>query len=123
MSRERREQERFCLNLNARIQYRHHKQAQPTIETVAANISRGGAFLATEHSFPMASKVEIEFLLDLEGVRQLRFILDTEGLKLLSQGSAWVKITGVVIRRTDEGVGIIFDKDPQLTALHSSPPD
>ena len=117
MSRERREQERFSLNLQTKIHYRHKNNTTPVIETVAANISRGGAFLATDHSFPMASKVEIEFLLELKALKQLRFIISMDGLKQLSQGAIWVKITGIVIRKTEEGVGVIFDKDPQLTPL------
>jgi PilZ domain len=119
MSIERREQERFSLNLQARISYRHTDGHPPVIDTVAANVSAGGAFLQTSHHFPMAAKVRIEFLISLDDLKKLRFILSMESLKQLTGEQIWVSSSGIVIRQEPDGVGIIFDTDYQLTPMHS----
>ena len=117
MPQEKRIQERFSLNLQAKISYRHGPQDQPRIETVAANISAGGAFLETTHDFPLAAKVRVEFFLDVDDLRRLKFILSVDSLKNLVGNKVWVAASGIVIRRQAEGVGIIFDTDYQVTPL------
>ena len=117
MSIERREQERFSLNLQAKISYRHIQDQPLMIDTVAANISSGGAFLQTAHKFPMAAKVQVEFYLRVEDLKKLRFILSMESLKRLTDNNVWVSANGIVIRQEEDGVGIIFDTDYQLTPM------
>lgn len=117
MSTEKRSQERFSLNLQARISYRHSDDQSPAIATVAANISTGGAFLKTAHPFPMAAKVNIEFHLGFEELKLLKFILSMDSLKKLRGQTVWVQASGIVIRREADGVGIIFDTDYQLTPM------
>lgn len=119
MSIERRDQERFSLNLQARISYRHIKEQAPEIVTESANISSGGIFVKTGHKFPISSKVRIELYLSLEDLRKLKFILSMESLKQLTTPKFWVSTTGIVIRQEEDGVGIIFDTDYQLTPMHS----
>jgi Tfp pilus assembly protein PilZ len=121
MSIERREQKRFSLNLQAKISYRHIKDQPPVIDTAVANISSGGAFLKTDHKFPMAAKVKVEFYLTVDDLKKLRFILSMESLKQLTGKNIWVCANGVVIRQEEDGVGIIFDTDYQLTPMQ--PPD
>ena len=75
MGIERREQERFSLEIQAKISYRHAEEQAPVIESVAANISSGGAFLTTAHSFPVAAKIAMEFLVTIEDLKKLKFIL------------------------------------------------
>jgi len=118
---EKREQQRFFLNLQAKISYRHRKDQAPMIDTVAANISSSGAFLRTSHEFPLAAKVAIEFYLSIADLKKLRFILSMESLKQLTGSHIWVSANGIVIRREQDGVGIIFDTDYQLTPMR--PPD
>ena len=113
----RREQKRFSLNLQAKITYRHAVDQSPVIDTVAANISAGGAFLATDHNFPLASKVAIKFYLKVSDLQKLKFILSLESLRQINGDHTWVSTTGIVIRQTDEGVGIIFDTDYQITPM------
>jgi c-di-GMP-binding flagellar brake protein YcgR len=122
MSIERREQKRFSLNLQAKISYRHSKHHAPVIDTVAANISSGGAFVQTGHKFPLAAKVKIEFYLSVDDLKKLRFILSLDSLKQLTDKNIWVSASGIVIRREPEGVGIIFDTDYQLIAMQPSNP-
>lgn len=121
MLHDKRAQQRYALNLQARIFYRHTGDNKtPVIDTVAANISAGGAFLKTSHPFPLAAKVRIEFFLSVDDLRRLRFILSVESLKQLIGRNIWVRATGIVIRREADGVGIIFDTDYQLTPMHSA---
>jgi len=117
MSTERREQERFFLNLQARISAVQKGSAAPLVETVAANISAGGAFLETSHPFPIASKVHMEFLVTYEDLKKLRFILSYEGLKKLADNKVWISATGIIIRQETHGVAIIFETNYQLTPL------
>lgn len=120
MSTNRRVQERFSLNLQAKISYRHLTDDSPVYETVAANISAGGAFLETREEFAMASKVKIEFYLNLDDVKKLKFILSMDSLKKVQHNHVWVAATGIVIRQEENGVGIIFDTDYQITPMQSS---
>jgi hypothetical protein len=124
MPSEKRRQERFSLNLEAQLTYRHRPGEQPLIDTVAANISAGGAFLKTTHPFPLAAKVRVEFLLDLDDLRRLKFIVSQDALKTLDNNRVRVAASAIVIRRDADGIGIIFDTDYQLTALrHPSQPE
>jgi c-di-GMP-binding flagellar brake protein YcgR len=120
MSIERREQKRFSLNLQAKISYRHIEDQPPVVDTVAANISSGGAFVKTAHRFPLAAKVKIEFHISIDDLKNLRFILSMESLKQLTGKTVWVSASGIVIRQEPDGVGIIFDTDYQLTPMNSS---
>jgi PilZ domain len=117
MPSDKRRQERFSLDLQAKITYRHLAEQQPLIDTVAANISAGGAFLKTTQPFPLAAKVRVEFLLDLEDLKRLKFILSLDSLKNLENNKVWVAATAIVIRCQADGIGIIFDTDYQATSL------
>jgi c-di-GMP-binding flagellar brake protein YcgR len=114
---ERRQHQRFSLNLQARITYRHAGQEAPVVDTVAADISAGGAFVRTSHPFPLAAKIGIDFHISQDDLHRLKFILSRESLQQLAGGNIWVQATGIVIRREPEGVAIIFDADYQLTPL------
>lgn len=117
MTEDRREQERFSLGLQAKLTFRHVSEPSPVMEMVAANISSGGAFLQTVHDIPLAAKVLVEFLLDLDDLYRLKFILSTDDLRRLDTPKIWVKATAFVIRREAKGIAVIFAKDYQLSAL------
>lgn len=117
---DKRSQLRFSLNRQAKITYRHSINQSPAIDTVSANISSGGAFLLTTHPFPLAAKIQVEFLLSFEDVKQLKFILSLASLKNPTGENFWVNTTAIVIRREADGVGIIFDSDYQITPLQPS---
>jgi hypothetical protein len=123
MPSDKRAQERFSLNLQARISYRHSPDQLPVIDTVAANISAGGAFLTTSHPFPLAAKVRVEFLVSIEDLKRLKFILSMESLKNLAGNHLWVNATAIVIRREAYGIGIIFDTDYQFTPMRPPHPE
>lgn len=119
MSIDKRQQERFSLNLQAKISY-GEKNSFQQIDTMAANISPGGAFLSTDTDIPMAGKVKIEFHLDIDDLKKLKFVLSVQALKQLTGRKVWVTTTGVVIRKEEKGIGIIFDTNYQLTPMQSS---
>ncbi len=117
MSSDKREQKRFSVNVQAKISYRHTKDTPEVVETAAADISPSGVFLVTPHTFPMASKVLVEFYLHLDDLKRLKFILSVETLKKLTSDQIWVRASGIVIRQAENGVGIIFDTNYQLTPM------
>jgi c-di-GMP-binding flagellar brake protein YcgR len=120
-SQERRQQQRFSLNLQVKITA--ETEAGECLfheETIAANISSGGALILTNRKLPIASTVHLEFLLALEDLQKLRFILSVESLRACKGKHVWVKATGVVIRVEEKGVGIIFDTDYQISPMQPS---
>jgi len=118
MNTEQRDKKRFALNLEAKVLYRRATEDTLTINTVAADISAGGAFLKTLHPFPMAAQIKIHFRINYNDLKKLKFILSIDSLRRLSGGKVWVTATGIVVRQEENGVGIIFDTDYQLTPLH-----
>lgn len=123
MTDERRIQERFFLNLRAKISSSFlDPNSADSLETVAANISCGGAFLQVDTQLPLASKVNVEFFLSIDDLKKLKFILSMDTLRKLSgQEQVWVKTTGVVIRQQENGVAVIFDENYQLTPIRPVP--
>lgn len=120
MADERRLQQRFSLNLQAKISSSFQDPGtEEYIETVAADISSGGAFLQTEQKLPLASRVNVGFLLSIDNLRKLKFILSVDTLRTLAnqQQPVWVQATGVVIRQQERGVAVIFDRNYQLTPM------
>lgn len=119
-SHDRRRQERFSLDIQAKLSADVMSAGKNiTEETMATNISSGGAFVTTNLQIPLASKVYLEFLVDFEQLKMLRFILSLESLKAFTGKKIWVKATGIVIRVEKNGVGIIFDQDYQLSPMSS----
>ena len=78
--------------------------------------------MQTDHKFPLAAKVKIEFYLSVDDLKKMRFILSLDSLKQLTGKNIWVSASGIVIRREPEGVGIIFDTDYQLIPMQPSNP-
>lgn len=117
-SHDRRIQKRFSLDIQAKLSADKSSSGKMiSEETMATNISAGGAFVVTQHRIPLASKVYLEFLVDYEQLKKLRFILSLESLKSFTGKKIWVKATGIVIRQEDRGLGIIFDQDYQLSPM------
>lgn len=115
---DRRIQQRFSLDLQAKLSTDADSSGtRITEETTATNISSGGAFVTTNLQIPLASKVYLEFLVDYEQLTKLRFILSLHSLKSFTGKKIWVKATGIVIRQEENGLGIIFDQDYQLSPM------
>jgi hypothetical protein len=118
---ERRQQQRFSLDLQVKISTETETGKGGFYEeTIAANISSGGAFIITDRKLPLASTVQMEFFLAFEDLAKLQFILSVEGLRACKGKHVWVKASGVVIRAEEKGVGIIFDTDYQISPMQPS---
>jgi len=119
MADEKRIQQRFTLNLQAKMTYSFDNSSDGKyISTVAANISCGGAFLETDQPLPMASRVTVEFLLAIDDLKRLKVVASVDILrKLAKDQQVWVQATGVVIRREPNGVAVIFDQNYQLSPM------
>ncbi len=116
--RDRRIQERFSFDIKAKLRATPEGEDKSvTVDTSVTNISSGGAFVPTTLSIPLASKVHLEFLVDYEQLKSLRFILSLESLKSFTGKQIWVNATAIVIRVEEKGIGIIFDKDYQLSPM------
>jgi c-di-GMP-binding flagellar brake protein YcgR len=120
---DRRDQKRFSLCLQTKVTVESRSGSTPVFEFVTADISAGGAFIATNRPLPSASRVRLEFFLSLEELSQLRFVLARESLKLWEGERAWVTATGVVIRAEKEGAAVIFDQNYQISPIGRSDSD
>lgn len=115
---ERRLQERYSLDILVQISSEPGKLEQGISGMAsAANISSGGAFITTSNTLPLASRIYLKFLVDFEQLKKLRFILSYDSLKQFNDKKIWVTATGIVIRIEEDGMGIIFDEDYQLTPM------
>ncbi|MDO8946740.1 MAG: PilZ domain-containing protein [Desulfocapsaceae bacterium] len=117
---DRREQKRLSLSLQTKVTAESRTGSTPLLEFVTADISAGGAFIATSSPLPIASKVCLEFFLSLEELAQLRFVVAKESLKVWEGERAWVTATGVVIRVDKEGAAVIFDQNYQISPIRIS---
>ncbi len=115
---ERRRQERFPLQIKAKLSLKDKDgEVTHSEETILVNISSGGAFFLTEEKIPMATRVYLEFSINVEDLQKLRFILSVDTLRTLEGKQVRVKATAVVIRAEKDGFGIIFDTDYQLNPM------
>jgi hypothetical protein len=118
---EQRLQPRFSLNLQVKISAKTADGSDVLREeTIAANISSGGAFIITDRQIPLASIIDMEFFLTLEDLKKLQFILSVESLRACREKHVWVKAAGVVIRAEQNGVAIIFDTDYTIRPMSPS---
>ncbi len=119
--KERRVQQRYSLNLKVKLSVASKNgEAVFTDDTIAANISAGGAFILTDKKLPLAGLVQMEFLLAFKDLEKLRFILSVESLRACRGKQVWVKASGVVIRVEEKGVAVVFDTDYQIHPLQPS---
>lgn len=116
-SKDRRLQERFSLKIQVKLNAVDASGNEVAEKVIASNISAGGAFLQTDIKISLASKVYLEFLVDYDQLKKLRFILSLDSLKKFTGRKIWVRATGVVIRVEENGLGIIFDQDYQLSPM------
>ena len=120
-NQERRQQQRFSLDIQVKISAASTTGKEVFHEeTIAANISSGGAFIITDRKLPIAGTVQLEFLLAFEDLEKLHFILSVESLRACKGKHVWVKASGVVIRTEGKGIGIIFDTDYQISPMQPS---
>lgn len=111
---------RFSMHLPVRVTLIGSNDADSASELVTANISSGGAFISTDAPPPIASRLNLEFLISFTDLKKLRFILSLDSLRRFAGKPVWVKATGVVIRHEPSGMAVIFDNDYQLSPMHTA---
>lgn len=117
MTEERREQKRYPLRIQSKMQAATLSGQTPVLEYTTANISAGGAFVETDNPLPLVSKVHLEFLISLEELTTLKFVLSRESLKNLKDQRVWVSASGIVIRHEPKGMAIMFDDNYQVRPM------
>ncbi len=117
---ERRVHERFSMRIQTKMTAETLSGKTPMMEYLTANISASGAFIETDHPLPLVSKVRLEFLLSLEDLQTLKFILSLETLKAWKGKRVWVSASGIVARCEEDGMGIMFDENYQISPMENS---
>jgi len=116
---ERRQHERFSMEIQVKMTSETRSGTTPMMEFLTANISSGGAFIETDAPLPLASKVRLEFLLALENLETLKFIVSLETLKAWKGKRVWVSASGIVVRHEEDGMGIMFDENYQISPMET----
>jgi len=102
--KERREFERFDLELPARVEVEATGQKEEPSSLKTSNISAGGAFFHTAR--PLS-----------EGTRLLlNLILVVEKLKKLTGSQCQINVNGTVVRSEERGMAIRFQRDYSMMA-------
>ena len=102
--KERRKHDRFTYHLPVRIKVLNSGNGK-VLDLVTKDISASGAYFATLTSFPEGTRFKLDFTSptdDLQGFR------DIESLK---------KCTGRLVRSTNVGIAIQFDKECLVESL------
>jgi len=115
-------QKRFSMKLPVRVLTGSKTDLIVCFEGVIANISSGGAFIATDSPLPISSRVHLEFLISLQELKKLKFVLSFDTLRRYKDRPVWVKASGVIIRHERDGMAIIFDDDYMLSPLEAAEP-
>jgi hypothetical protein len=101
MQQEKRRLERFDLKVSARIENADKKKEKEAFDLVTNNLCAGGAFFHTDQSLPVGTKVKVNLVLPLGGLRKLSASCD----------QANVRVTGTVIRIQPGGMAVCFNDD------------
>ena len=105
--KERRKYERFQLVLPSKMEMITEGKRQ-IFNLKTKDISASGVFLNTKEQFP-------------EGTRcQLELTIESKRIQELTGSQSYVKVEGVVVRSTPDGVAICFDGECQILSLRNS---
>ena len=105
--RERRKYERFELVLPAKMEkFTTGKRKIFNLRT--KNISAAGTFLSTTEQFPEGTRCHLELS------------IPSKRIKELTGSQSYIKVEGVVVRSTLDGVGVCFDGECQILSLKGS---
>ena len=105
--KERREFQRFDLELPARVEVERPGQRTEPFSLKTSNISAGGAFFPTAKPFSEGTKL------------QLNIILAIEKLKKLTGSQCHIKVKGTVVRSEEHGLAIRFQRDYEITSTRA----
>ena len=102
--KERREYERFQLELPAKMEM-IGSRTNEIFELRTKNISAAGAFLHTREELPEGTRCRVEMT------------VPSDRIKELTGAQSLIKIEGVLVRSTPEGMAICFDGECQILSL------
>ena len=101
---EQRQLERFDLEIPAQIGVMDSGQEAEILNLQTSNVCSGGAFFYTTHALPEGTPVQIDLILPLEKLRELKE----------KHKQAFIKVTGRVLRTESTGMAICFDEDYRI---------
>jgi hypothetical protein len=104
---DRRKYERFQLELPVRLTM-NSSQRTEIFELKTSDISAAGAFLNTTERFALGTRCLVELTVASERIRQL------------TGAQSLIKVEGIVVRSTPDGIAICFDGDCQILGLKGS---
>jgi len=96
---EKREMERFDLELPTRLHVEDETGEQRTIEHKTKNISSNGAFIDTDSPFAVGTEVKLNITVPIDK------------LKDLGGKRSKIEVSGSVVRTDNEGMAICFNKN------------
>jgi c-di-GMP-binding flagellar brake protein YcgR len=104
---ERRELERFDLQIPAKIRLVESDSLQKPFDLETRDISSGGAFFHTTEPLPIGTDVSIDLVLNLDR------------LKAIKEDLHWVhiQVKGTVVRSDSAGMSVSFAPDYQIRPL------
>ena len=102
---EHRKMERFPIQLPTRLLPVDDAEEQEAIEVLTSDVCAGGAFFQTDQPLPLGAEVKVKMVLPLDELKKL------EGKK------AFIEVSGAVIRSTETGMAICFDKNYKMSSL------
>ena len=103
---EKRTQERFDLEIPAKIELRTSGEEKEVLDLLTSNICSGGAFLHTVQPLPAGTPVKIDLILPLPKLKELKD----------DYQQAFIAVTGTVLRSESTGMAICFE-DYQIRPL------
>ena len=97
---EKRGMERYCLTVPTKVSVMNHNDQLRGLQAYTKDVSSRGTFLQMDMGLEVGQKVYLEIFLSINKLQEF-FELDN---------SVRIEVSGQVVRSTDEGVGIQFDK-------------
>jgi hypothetical protein len=95
---EKREMERFDLELPALLSMMDESGNQRAVEFMISNICAGGAFFKTDEPLSIGTEVKMDLILPLDK------------FKKFGRKRSHVDVSGSVIRTDEQGMAVCFDK-------------
>lgn len=104
---EKRTMERFGLELPARLTRADalDNEHSESMELITSDICAGGAYFHTDVPLPVGTDVKIDIVLPIDEIKKIK------------TKKALVKVTGAVLRATEDGMAICFDKNFEITSI------
>jgi hypothetical protein len=100
----RRELERFTLEVSTKIEVLAKNTEGKVIELPTRNICSGGAYFSTPRPLPEGTEVKLDIILPLEKLKALKDCKE-----------AYIKVTGKVLRTDMAGMSVRFNPDYQIS--------